>query len=36
VHQDIEPLAVAKILAKVVEEEARALSWPASRPSTTT
>jgi electron transfer flavoprotein beta subunit len=36
VHQDIEPLAVAKILAKVVEEEARALSWPANRPSTTT
>jgi electron transfer flavoprotein beta subunit len=36
VHHDIEPLAVAKILAKVVEEEARASSSPASRRSTTT
>jgi electron transfer flavoprotein beta subunit len=36
VHTDIEPLAVAKILAKVVEEEAPGLVLAASRRSTTT
>ena len=37
VHTDIEPLAVAKILAKVVEEEEPpAWFWLASRRSTTT
>ena len=36
VHQDIEPLAVAKILAKVVEEEQPGLVLAASRRSTTT
>jgi electron transfer flavoprotein beta subunit len=36
VHTDIEPLAVAKLLAAVVKEEAPGLVLAASRPSTTT
>jgi electron transfer flavoprotein beta subunit len=36
VHQDIEPLAVAKILAAVAKAEAPNWSSPASRPSTMT